>query len=118
MRRHFYGTPTTGRANVTVSGGEFYARNGDVLSIFRYVDIEFTGSEIEVLTQSGSAAAISVQDDLIYTGATDRGSKITISGGSYAGDAYGIWYACGMDYLTLNGSAEIKGGPTRSASSQ
>lgn len=108
----FYGTPTTGRANVTVSGGEFYARNGDVLSIFRYVDIEFTGSEIEVLTQSGSAAAISVQDDLIYTGATDRGSKITISGGSYAGDAYGIWYACGMDYLTLNGSAEIKGGPT------
>lgn len=108
----FYGTPTTGRANVTVSGGKFYARNGDVLSIFRYVDIEFTGSEIEVLTQSGSAAAISVQDDLIYTGATDRGSKITISGGSYAGDAYGIWYACGMDYLTLNGSAEIKGGPT------
>lgn len=110
----FYGIPVTedaDRPQVEIHGGTFEGYDADVISVFRFVDVTFDGA-VSVSNKAGNRAALSVQDDLLYTTDMERGSEIKISAGTFEGTEYGVWYSCGMDYLTLNGSAEIKGGPT------
>lgn len=110
----FYGIPVTDavdRPQVKIHGGTFEGYDADVISVFRFVDVTFDGA-VSVSNKAGNRAALSVQDDLLYTTDVKRGSEIKISAGTFEGTAYGAWYACGMDIFTLEGSAEIKGGPT------
>lgn len=109
----FYGIPVTdaARPQVKIHGGTFEGYDADVISVFRFVDVTFDGA-VSVSNKAGNRAALSVQDDLLYTTDVKRGSEIKISAGTFEGTAYGAWYACGMDIFTLEGSAEIKGGPT------
>lgn len=109
----FYGIPVTdaARPQVEIHGGTFEGYDADVISVFRFVNVTFYGA-VSVSNAAGNRAALSVQDDLLYTTDGMRGSKIKISAGTFEGTAYGVWYACGMDIFTLEGSAEIKGGPT------
>ena len=110
----FYGIPVTedaDRPQVEIHGGTFEGYDADVISVFRFVDVTFDGA-VSVSNKAGNRAALSVQDDLLYTTDMERGSEIKISAGTFEGTAYGVWYACGMDIFTLEGSAEIKGGPT------
>lgn len=110
----FYGIPVTedaDRPQVEIHGGTFEGYDADVISVFRFVDVTFDGA-VSVSNEAGNRAALSVQDDLLYTTDMERGSEIIISAGTFEGTAYGVWYACGMDIFTLEGSAEIKGGPT------
>ena len=109
----FYGIPVTdaARPQVEIHGGTFEGYDADVISVFRFVDVTFDGA-VSVSNEAGNRAALSVQDDLLYTTDMERGSEIKISAGTFEGTAYGVWYSCGMDIFTLEGSAEIKGGPT------
>ena len=109
----FYGIPVTdaARPQVEIHGGTFEGYDADVISVFRFVDVTFDGA-VSVSNKAGNRAALSVQDDLLYTTDMERGSEIKISAGTFEGTAYGVWYSCGMDIFTLEGSAEIKGGPT------
>lgn len=110
----FYGIPVTedaDRPQVKIHGGTFEGHDADVISVFRFVDVTFDGA-VSVSNATGSRAALSVQDDLLYTNNGGRGSTVQISAGTFEGTAYGVWYACGMDIFTLNGSAEIIGGST------
>lgn len=110
----FYGIPVTDaddRPQVKIHGGTFEGHDADVISVFRFVDVTFDGA-VSVSNATGSRAALSVQDDLLYTNNGGRGSTVQISAGTFEGTAYGVWYSCGMDIFTLEGSAEIKGGPT------
>ena len=110
----FYGIPVTedaARPQVEIHGGTFEGYDADVISVFRFVDVTFDGA-VSVSNKAGNRAALSVQDDLLYTTDMERGSEIKISAGTFEGTEYGVWYSCGMDIFTLEGSAEIKGGPT------
>lgn len=110
----FYGIPVTedaARPQVEIHGGTFEGYDADVISVFRFVDVTFDGA-VSVSNKAGNRAALSVQDDLLYTTDKERGSEIKISAGTFEGTEYGVWYSCGMDIFTLEGSAEIKGGPT------
>lgn len=111
----FYGIPVTDaddrRPQVKIHGGTFEGHDADVISVFRFVDVTFDGA-VSVSNATGSRAALSVQDDLLYTNNGGRGSTVQISAGTFEGTAYGVWYACGMDIFTLEGSAEIIGGST------
>lgn len=106
----FYGTSGGDRSDVSVYGGKFNANNADAISIFRYIDIEFYGANISSeISGSAKVASLSVQDDLLYTGDSGRGSTITLENGTFTGTAYGIWYACGHDRLSISGNATIQG---------
>ena len=115
----FFGTPVEGtsdeikesRPQVAVHGGTFNANNADAISVFRFIDITFDGtaSQISSNISDGAVASLSVQDDLLYTGYTERGSTIAIQSGTFTGTAYGIWYACGYDKLSISDDATIKG---------
>ncbi|HIZ24616.1 MAG TPA: hypothetical protein H9812_03975, partial [Candidatus Gallimonas intestinigallinarum] len=110
----FYGIPVTDAADrprVVIHSGTFEGYDADVISVFRFVDVTFDGA-VSVSNAAGNRAALSVQDDLLYTTDKERGSEIKISAGTFEGTEYGVWYSCGMDIFTLEGSAEIKGGPT------
>ena len=111
----FYGIPGTDaddrRPQVKIHGGTFEGHDADVISVFRFVDVTFDGA-VSVSNATGSRAALSVQDDLLYTNNGGRGSTVQISAGTFEGTTYGVWYSCGMDIFTLNGSAEIIGGST------
>ncbi|HJA02280.1 MAG TPA: hypothetical protein H9797_02745 [Candidatus Gallimonas gallistercoris] len=107
----FFGTPDGSRPQVAVHGGTFNANNADAISVFRFIDITFDGtaSKISSNISNGAVASLSVQNDLLYTGESDRGSTIEIQSGTFTGTAYGIWYACGYDKLSISGDATIKG---------
>lgn len=107
----FFGTPDGSRPQVAVHGGTFNANNADAISVFRFIDITFDGtaSKISSNISNGAVASLSVQDDLLYTGESDRGSTIEIQSGTFTGTAYGIWYACGYDKLSISGDATIEG---------
>ncbi len=107
----FFGTPDGSRPQVAVHGGTFNANNADAISVFRFIDITFDGtaSKISSNISNGAVASLSVQDDLLYTGESDRGSTIEIQSGTFTGTAYGIWYACGYDKLSISGNATIEG---------
>lgn len=107
----FFGTPDGSRPQVAVHGGTFNANNADAISVFRFIDITFDGtaSKISSNISNGAVASLSVQDDLLYTGESDRGSTIAIKSGTFTGTAYGIWYACGYDKLSISGDATIEG---------
>lgn len=99
------------RATVNVTGGNYYSYQSDCFSIFRYVDIAF---ETENITMNAARnnnsdvfAAIAVQDDLVYNGNEHgtRGSKIEITGGTYTGVGYGLWYGASVDAVTVSGGA-------------
>lgn len=115
----FFGTPVEGTSDeieeskptVAVHGGTFNANNADAISVFRFIYITFDGtaSQISSNISNGAVASLSVQDDLLYTGESDRGSTIEIQSGTFTGTAYGIWYACGYDKLSISGNATIEG---------
>ena len=115
----FFGTPVEGTSDeieeskptVAVHGGTFNANNADAISVFRFIDITFddTASQISSNISNGAVASLSVQDDLLYTGYMERGSTIAIQSGTFTGTAYGIWYACGYDKLSISGDATIEG---------
>ena len=107
----FFGTPDGSRPQVAVHGGTFNANNADAISVFRFIDITFDGtaSQISSNISDGDVASLSVQNDLLYTGYKERGSTIAIQSGTFTGTAYGIWYACGYDKLSISGNATIKG---------
>ena len=113
----FFGTPVEGtsdeikesRPQVAVHGGTFNANNADAISVFRFIDITFDGEVSSEVSGETDVASLSVQNDLLYTGESARGSTITIQSGTFTGTAYGIWYACGYDKLSISGDATIKG---------
>lgn len=110
----FFGTSveTEGsRPQVAVHGGTFNANNADAISVFRFIDITFDGtaSQISSNISNGAVASLSVQDDLLYKDKSNRGSTIAIKSGTFTGTAYGIWYACGYDKLSISGDATIEG---------
>lgn len=106
----FFGTSGGVKADVNVYGGTFNATNADAISIFRYIDIMFDGTAISSnIGGTADVASLSVQDDLLYTNDPDRGSTITLENGTFTGTAYGVWYACGYDRLSISGNATIKG---------
>ena len=107
----FFGTPDGSRPKVAVHGGTFNANNADAISVFRFIDITFDGtaSKISSNISNGAVASLSVQDDLLYKDKSNRGSTIAIQSGTFTGTAYGIWYACGDDKLSISGDATIKG---------
>lgn len=104
----FFGTPGGTRAQVYIKGGNFYGSKSDVLSVFRFVDFEFNASDtttpITVENANGNAsAALSVQDDLIYTTYSGRGSTINISNGNFIATGAGIYYGSSVDKLIVSG---------------
>lgn len=109
----FFGTSGGTRAQVKISGGNFYGSKSDVLSVFRYVDFVFEatdpdGAGIVVDNNRGifsdqASAALSVQDDLIYLSDQNRGSTIKISNGTFSGTGYGIYYGSNVDTLEISG---------------
>lgn len=106
----FFGTSGGVKADVNVYGGTFNATNADAISIFRYIDITFDGTAISSnIGGTADVASLSVQDDLLYTNDSNRGSTITLNNGTFTGTAYGVWYACGYDRLSISGNATIKG---------
>lgn len=106
----FFGTSGGVKADVNVYGGTFNATNADAISIFRYIDIMFDGTAISSnIGGTADVASLSVQDDLLYTNDPYRGSTITLENGTFTGTAYGVWYACGYDRLSISGNATIKG---------
>ncbi len=112
----FFGTqPLTGssqkRAQVTVYSANFGGYNSDAISVFRYVDIDF-GSEGKtgsiIVDKKGSGVALSVQDDQVFTGNSDRGSVINIYGTEdtvrfISNSNRSIYYGCTYDYLNFYG---------------
>lgn len=107
----FFGTPGGDKSRVNVDGGTFNACNADAISVFRFINITFDGtaSQISSKISDGDVASLSVQDDLLYKDYANRGSTIAIQSGTFTGTAYGIWYACGCDKLSISGDATIKG---------
>lgn len=105
----FFGTPDGSRPQVAVHGGTFNANNADAISVFRFIDITFDGAVSSEVSGDPNVASLSVQNDLLYTGYKERGSTIAIQSGTFTGTAYGIWYACGYDKLSISGNATIKG---------
>ena len=104
----FFGTPGGTRAQVNIHGGNFYGSKSDVLSVFRYVDFVFNASDattpIRVENANGDAsAALSVQDDLIYTFYSGRGSTIDIRNGNFIATGAGIYYGSSVDKLLVSG---------------
>lgn len=113
----FMGT-TSGRAEVHITGGNFYAYNGDAMSVFRFANVTF-GSElapldrvknsVEITTVSTvDVAGISVQDDLLFTGESDRGSNLTIysendNGFKINSQGYAIYYGGSQDKVAIHG---------------
>ena len=114
----FMGT-ASGRAEVHITGGNFYAYNGDAMSVFRFADVTF-GSEsepldgvknrVEIGTKQTSVdvAGISVQDDLLFTGASNRGSNLTIysendNGFKINSQGYAIYYGGSQDKVAIYG---------------
>lgn len=106
----FFGTSGGVKADVNVYGGTFNANNADAISVFRYIDIEFRGENISSkISGKAKVASLSVQDDLLYTDDSERGSIITLENGTFTGTAFGVWYACGYDRLSISGNATIQG---------
>ena len=107
----FFGTPGGDKSRVNVDGGTFNACNADAISVFRFINITFDGtaSQISSNISNGAVASLSVQDDLLYKDKSNRGSTIAIKSGTFTGTAYGIWYACGYDKLSISGDATIEG---------
>ena len=105
----FFGTPDGSRPQVAVHGGTFNANNADAISVFRFIDITFDGAVSSEVSGDPNVASLSVQNDLLYTGYKERGSTIAIQSGTFTGTAYGIWYACGYDKLSISGDATIEG---------
>ena len=105
----FFGTPVEGtsdeieesRPQVAVHGGTFNANNADAISVFRFIDITFDGEVSSVVLGETDVASLSVQDDLLYTGESDRGSTIEIQSGTFTGTAYGVYYGCAIDSLKI-----------------
>ena len=112
----FYGTPQ-GRATVNITGGNFYAYEGDVMSIFRFADVSFGTENDRVenvnLENGGNTqtCGISIQDDLLYTGNSGRGSNLTIYGAdttnTFKIDAFGsgIYYGGSVDKVSIHGGS-------------
>ena len=113
----FFGTPGEKRAQVNIYGGNFYGSKSDVMSVFRFVDFVFDAKDpvnagIIVDNDRGistdkSSAALSVQDDLIYTYYDERGSTISIGNGTFNGTGYGIYYGSNVDTLKISGGKFI-----------
>ena len=104
----FFGTSGGTRAQVKISGGNFYGSKSDVLSVFRFVDFVFDASDtttpIRVENANGDAsAALSVQDDLIYLSDQNRGSTIDIRNGNFIATGAGIYYGSSVDKLIVSG---------------
>lgn len=99
----FFGTPDGSRPQVAVHGGTFNANNADAISVFRFIDITFDGAVSSEVSGDPNVASLSVQNDLLYTGESDRGSTITIQSGTFTGTAYGIWYGSSTDKLNIYG---------------
>ena len=108
----FMGT-TSGRAEVHITGGNFYAYNGDAMSVFRFADVTF-GSESgssKVLIENDrnttdDVAGISIQDDLLFTGDGSRGSALKIyEGVEIVSAVYGIYYGAAVDNVSVYGGS-------------
>ena len=98
----FFGTPDGSRPQVAVHGGTFNANNADAISVFRFIDITFDGEVSSEVSGETDVASLSVQDDLLYTGESNRSSTIEIQSGTFSGTAYGIWYGSSTDELKIS----------------
>lgn len=99
----FFGTPGGDKSRVNVDGGTFNACNADAISVFRFIDITFDGAVSSEVSGETDVASLSVQDDLLYTSDSNRGSTIKIQiSGTFSGTAYGIWYGSSTDELKIS----------------
>ena len=91
-------------ADIDITGGQYYSYNTDAVSTFRYIDLDMSNATVETTVDGNSTAraAISVQNDEVYTDVDGRGADITITSGTYSStNGYGLWYGAGVDKVAI-----------------
>lgn len=101
----FMGLPDE-EAKIKIEKGNFYSKNTDAVATFRYTDITFedtstNNQNINVsVTSEIDRAAVALQDDLLFS-EDGRSSNVTINGGTYTANGFGVWYGCSQDNLII-----------------
>ena len=101
----FMGLPDE-EAEIKIQRGNFYSKNTDAVATFRYTDITFedlsdNNQNINIsVTADRDRAAVALQDDQLFSQG-DRSSTVTINGGTYTANGFGVWYGCSQDKLDI-----------------
>ena len=101
----FMGLPDE-KAEIKIQVGNFYSKNTDAVATFRYTDIIFedlsdNNKNINIsVTADRDRAAVALQDDQLFSQG-DRSSTVTINGGTYTANGFGVWYGCSQDKLVI-----------------
>lgn len=101
----FMGLPDE-KAEIKIQMGNFYSKNTDAVATFRYTDIIFedlsdNNKNINIsVTADRDRAAVALQDDQLFSQG-DRSSTVTINGGTYTANGFGVWYGCSQDNLDI-----------------
>ena len=101
----FMGLPDE-EAEIKIQRGNFYSKNTDAVATFRYTDITFedlsdNNQNINIsVTADRDRAAVALQDDQLFSQG-DRSSTVTINGGTYTANGFGVWYGCSQDNLDI-----------------
>lgn len=101
----FMGLPDE-EAEIKIQRGNFYSKNTDAVATFRYTDITFedlsdNNQNINIsVTADRDRAAVALQDDQLFSQG-DRSSTVTINGGTYTANGFGVWYGCSQDNLVI-----------------
>ena len=101
----FMGLPDE-EAEIKIQRGNFYSKNTDAVATFRYTDITFedlsdNNQNINIsVTADRDRAAVALQDDQLFSQG-DRSSTVTINGGTYTANGFGVWYGCSQDNLNI-----------------
>ena len=102
----FMGLPDE-ESKIKIEKGNFYSKNTDAVATFRYTDITFedtstNNQNINVsVTSEIDRAAVALQDDLLFSKDGGRSSNVTINGGTYTANGFGVWYGCSQDKLII-----------------
>lgn len=101
----FMGLPDE-EAEIKIQRGNFYSKNTDAVATFRYTDIIFedlsdNNQNIKIsVTADRDRAAVALQDDQLFSQG-NRSSTVTINGGTYTANGFGVWYGCSQDKLVI-----------------
>lgn len=95
----FMGTSNDNRGTIQVEGGTFGGFGADTIVIYRYANVTLNNAQVS----NRGASAVSLTNDVGYDGEDQRGSSVTIKGGSYTGGNDAIWYGCSVDSLSITG---------------
>ena len=95
----FMGTSNDNRGTIQVEGGTFGGRGADTIVIYRYANVTLNGPTV----RNTGSSAVSLTNDYGYTNDSNRGSSVTITGGTYSGGNDAVWYGCSADSLSITG---------------